>query len=150
MNIFEALRQSHERQRSLLRRMLRTRGATPKRSALFVELKRELLDHELSEERFFYARLMQDDMTMDQSRHGVAEHHKIDHRVEALQKAKNDSPAWLARARALAETVHHHLEEEERSIFQLAGKVLKASEKRQIARDYLADRKRRTAARATA
>jgi hemerythrin superfamily protein len=143
MNIFEALRESHDRQRSLLRRMLRTRGNSPARMELFSELKRELLEHELSEERFFYSRLMQDDKTMARTRHSVAEHHKIDDKVEDLQKAKPSSAGWLVRARTLSETVHHHLKEEERNIFQLAGKTLSVREKLTLARKYLADRKRR-------
>ena len=45
--------------------------------------------------------------------------------------------SWLAQAKALAEKVEHHLKEEERTFFQMAGKLLRDKEKQQLAGDYL-------------
>jgi hypothetical protein len=139
MNIFEALRESHEIQRSLARKVLNTSGDTPERADLFKDLKLELSAHALAEERHFYAPIMESDAGIDISRHGIAEHHEIDELVEQLEETEASSPAWLPLARKLSEKVHHHLLEEERGFFQMAGKILDTNQKTSLAKSYLAD-----------
>lgn len=138
-NIFEALRESHERQRGLYRQLVQTSGDTPERQDLFAQLKTELAAHELAEDRHFYAPLMQHDAGMDLSRHALSEHHQIDELVESLEKADPATPAWLPLAKKLAEKVEHHLQEEEHRFFQMAGKLLTEKQKTALARDYRAD-----------
>lgn len=136
MNIFEALRISHDTQRTLADHLVKTQGDSPDRKSLFKELKRELAAHAAAEERFFYVPLITHDMTQEPSRHGIAEHHQMDKLVEALEDIDFSSPAWLATARELHHKIHHHLEDEEQGIFQLAGKVLSEAEKLSLAKGY--------------
>lgn len=138
-NIFEALRESHERQRELYRKLVKTSGDTPERHELFQQLKNELAAHELAEDRNFYAPLMQLDAGMDLSRHAISEHHQIDELVESLEEADPAAPAWLPLAKKLAEKVEHHLKEEEHRFFQMAGKLLTEKQKSSLASDYLTD-----------
>ncbi len=137
MNIFEALRESHEIQRDLAEKLIQTKGDSPERTALFNDLKQELAAHELAEERYFYSPLMEEDAAMDLCRHAIAEHHEMDEMVEELEALEQSSPAWLVKARQLADKVHHHLKEEEHKFFQQAGKVLTEKQKRSLASDYL-------------
>lgn len=137
-NIFEALRESHERQRVLYRQLVETSGDTPERRELFQELKTELLAHELAEERHFYIPLMADDAGVDLSRHAISEHHQLDELVESLEEADPATPTWLPLARKLADKVEHHLTEEEHKFFQMAGKLLTEKQKMDLAKDYLA------------
>jgi len=139
MNIFEALRESHELQRTLSQQVLETSGDTPERQALFKDLREELAAHALAEDRHFYVPLMQHDAGIDLSRHAIAEHHEIDELVEDLEKTDPSSPGWLATAKKLSEKVHHHLEEEEHKFFQMAGKLLTERQKTALARGYLQD-----------
>lgn len=139
MNIFEALRQSHELQRSLSARLLETRGDTPERHDLFAALKQELAVHALAEDRHFYIPLMQHDEGMDLSRHAIAEHHQIDELVEALETTDASSPAWLPLARKLTHKVEHHLKEEEHRFFQMAGKLLSETQKTALADAYVTE-----------
>ncbi|MFJ4194429.1 hemerythrin domain-containing protein [Pseudomonas sp. NPDC089534] len=136
MNIFEALRESHDRQRRYARSLIRTRGDTPKRAEAYKRLKDELQAHETAEERCFYVPLMAFDGGVDLSRHAIAEHHEMDEMMEALDGTEMSSPAWLAMARKLADKVHHHLEEEEQKFFQMAGKLLGEKQKTQLAGQY--------------
>ena len=138
LSIFEALRESHERQRELYRQLIETRGDTPERQTLFEQLKAELLAHELAEERHFYIPLMEHDAGIDLSRHAIAEHHELDELVESLEEADPATPTWLPLARKLANKVEHHLKEEEHRFFQMAGKLLTDKQKLQLAKDYLA------------
>ncbi|MEO8020546.1 hemerythrin domain-containing protein [Polaromonas sp.] len=136
MNIFEALRVSHETQRGLADSLIQTSGDSKERALLFKELQAELAAHAAAEERFFYVPLIAHDMTQEPSRHGIAEHHEMDELVEKLEEIDFSSPAWLAAAKELHHKVFHHLNDEEQGIFQLAGKVLTEAEKLSLAKGY--------------
>lgn len=136
MNIFEALRLSHEIQRALATQILETQGDSPERRRLYTELKHELAAHAAAEERCFYLPLIEHDSSMGQSRHGMAEHHEMDELVDELNKMDFSSPGWLAHFKKLHHKVYHHLNDEESAIFQLAGKVLTEQQKTSLALDY--------------
>ncbi|WNW10071.1 hemerythrin domain-containing protein [Pseudomonas sp. DTU_2021_1001937_2_SI_NGA_ILE_001] len=137
MNIFEALRESHDRQRRYAEAMLQTQGASDERAEAYRLLKEELQAHETAEERHFYVPLMAHDNGVDLSRHGIAEHHEMDELMEELDATDMSSPAWLATAKKLSHKVHHHLEEEEQKFFQMAGKILDAKQKKTLAEHYV-------------
>lgn len=139
MNIFEALRVSHDTQRALASQVLFTQGDSPDRTRLFRELKHELAAHAAAEERCFYSPLIAFDETMAQARHGMAEHHEMDKLIDELNKLEFSSPGWLAHFKKLQDKVFHHLEDEEHAIFQLAGKVLPEAQKNSLAKDYEAE-----------
>ncbi|MES2940908.1 MAG: hemerythrin domain-containing protein [Pseudomonadota bacterium] len=140
MNIFEALRVSHQTQRELAARLLAaTSGEPDERDRIFIDLKRELVAHETAEERCFYVPLFAHDTTVDASRHAIAEHHQMDEMVEDIEKMDAGSAQWLAAVRKLCEKVEHHLSEEEHKFFQEAGKVLTEAQKTSLARDYEAE-----------
>jgi Hemerythrin HHE cation binding domain len=139
MNIFEALRVSHDTQRALSARLLASPPQGPERHNIFLELKRELLAHETAEERCFYVPLFEHDATVNASRHAISEHHEMDEMVEDLEKLELNAPGWMAGARKLCEKVEHHLKEEENKFFQEAGKVLTDKQKLSLAKDYEAE-----------
>lgn len=136
MNIFEALRLSHDTQRGLATLLLETQGASPQRSNLFKDLKNELWAHAAAEERCFYGPLIYYNETMGQARHGMAEHHEMDEMIEELNKIEMSSSAWIAQFKHLHDKVYHHLKDEESAIFQLAGKSLTQAQKLSLAIDY--------------
>jgi hemerythrin superfamily protein len=134
MNIFEALRLSHDTQRALAVQILGT--GSPERDSLYLDFRHELAAHAAAEERCFYLPLIEHDSTMAQARHGMAEHHEMDELVEALNQIESASSAWIPQFEKLQHKVLHHLEDEEHSIFQLAGKVLTEQKKTELARAY--------------
>ncbi len=139
MNIFEALRVSHEAQRALSARLLASAPDGPERHRVFLELKRELLAHETAEERCFYVPLFEHDATVDAARHAISEHHEMDEMVEDLEKQALNAPGWMAGAQKLSDKIGHHLTEEETKFFQEAGKVLTEAQKVSLAKDYEAE-----------
>ena len=139
MNIFEALRLSHETQREISARLLSMPEDTPQRRAVFLELKRELMAHETAEERCFYVPLFEHDDTVDAARHGIAEHHEMDEMVEHLEELDSASADWMECAKKLCAKVEHHLSEEEHKFFQEAGKVLGEQQKVSLAKEYEAE-----------
>lgn len=134
--IFEALRESHDKQRRLLAALTDTHGGTDKREGLFAAVKAELVHHENAEERHFYIPMMEFDATQEKARHSVAEHHEIDELIEELEATDYSSPGWLASVKKLEHLVTHHLDEEEHEVFQAAGKVLTDRQKTALAAEY--------------
>ena len=140
--IYDALRESHEIQRSLCRKLLRAKPGTQDRISLFKELHTELAAHAAAEERFLYAPILMDDRGLNSSRHALHEHHEIDELVEDIQALDPRRAAWLKKARELSEKVHHHLREEEKKFFQVSGRILTTTKKTQLARQYRRDHAR--------
>lgn len=142
MNLFEALRESHDRQRHLAAELLQTSGDSPERHTLFEQLKNELFAHAVAEDRYLYIPLMMTDSGLNITRHALAEHHKMDELLEQLTETEFSNPGWLAIAKQLADTVHHHLAEEEHGFFQQAGKILDQAEKESLATQYTQEYKK--------
>ncbi len=136
MTIFEALRADHDVQRALIYDLINTEGDSATRRRLFDEIKAELQAHAAAEERHFYVPLMASDMTIEKARHSVAEHHELDEFIEQLEDTEFSSPGWLATAKKLEHRLLHHLEEEEREVFQLAGRVLSDNDKELLAKRF--------------
>lgn len=137
MNIFEALRESHQKQRELGEALLKTSGDTPERRDLFERYKNELFAHAVGEDRYFYIPLMMNDAGLNITRHALAEHHEMDELLEELTELEMSNSGWLNKAKKLVETVLHHLDEEEHGFFQQAGKILSDKEKTSLAKQYL-------------
>ncbi|MBL8685016.1 MAG: hemerythrin domain-containing protein [Myxococcales bacterium] len=137
--IFDALRESHQRQRALCRKLLRSKPGGVDRRSVVKALRCECAAHAAAEERFLYAVILLDDAGLQSSRHAIAEHHDIDELAQALTATDTSSRAWLRPAKSLSKSIHHHLKEEESCFFQASGRILSATKKRSLARQYEKD-----------
>ena len=134
--IFDAIRESHDLQRDLCRKLTATRGDPAARQVLFLQLKVELMAHAAAEERHLYIPLLMEDGGLDASRHALHEHHEIDELLEDLSVRDKKQAGWITTAKKLSFKVRHHLKEEESKFFQLAGRLLSATRKKQLAGKY--------------
>jgi hypothetical protein len=138
--IYDALRASHERQRSLCTRLVRTGARNPQqRSEVLRALRDELAAHAAAEERYLYVPILMYDAGLNSARHALAEHHELDELVEDLGKLDPQGEAWGEKAKALAHEVRHHLKEEETKFFQVSGKLLTDAQKTRLAAQYERD-----------
>ena len=138
--IYDALRESHEIQRTWCTRLVRTGPANPqRRREAFRTLRLELAAHAAAEERYFYTPILMHDAGLDLSRHALAEHHDMDELVEDLIKLDPAGDAFGAKARELTHKVRHHLKEEEKEFFQVSGKLIDEAQKATLTRRYLKD-----------
>ena len=135
-NIYEALRADHDKQRTFLKILAGTSGASTGREEIFDKLKPELDHHAAAEDQTLYAAMLGESLTQDKARHSVAEHKQIDDLLSELGDTELDSPAWLPKAKKLAELVEHHLDEEEHEVFQMAGKILTKQAEQELAERY--------------
>ena len=134
--IFDAIRESHDLQRDLCRKLTASRGDMAARQVLFLQLKIELMAHAAAEERYLYVELLMEDGGLDASRHALHEHHEVDELLDDLSKRNKKQAGWIATAKKLSFQVRHHLKEEESKFFQVAGRLLSETKKKQLARKY--------------
>jgi hypothetical protein len=134
--IFDAIRESHDLQRDLCRKLTASRGDMAAREVLFLQLKVELMAHAAAEERHLYVHLLMEDGGLDASRHALHEHHEVDELLDDLSVRNKKQEGWIATAKQLSFKVRHHLKEEESKFFQLAGRLLSERKKQQLARQY--------------
>jgi len=137
--LFELLHQSHDIQRTLCRQLITTRRDMARRQSLFLQLKVELEAHAAAEERFVYFPILLTDAGLSVSRHALSEHHDIEELCEDLSVRDKAAPGWLETARQLSEKVRHHLREEEKKFFKVAGRILSDAQKAKLARQYERD-----------
>ncbi|MCX2863990.1 hemerythrin domain-containing protein [Paucibacter sp. PLA-PC-4] len=134
--IFDAIRESHDLQRDLCRKLTASRGDMASRELLFLQLKVELMAHAAAEERHLYVHLLMEDGGLDASRHALHEHHEVDELLDDLSVRNKKQDVWIATAKQLSFKVRHHLKEEESKFFQLAGRLLSDTKKKKLARQY--------------
>ena len=134
--IFDAIRESHDLQRDLCRKLTASRGDMAARQLLFLQLKVELMAHAAAEERHLYVPLLMENGGLDASRHALHEHHEIDELLDDLSVRNKKQAGWIATAKKLSFKVRHHLKEEESKFFQVAGRLLSETKKTQLARKY--------------
>ncbi len=139
MNIYDALRESHEEQRAICTQLLNTEPNINERIKVFKSLRVELEAHAAAEERFLYCVMMMDDSGLTSSRHALAEHHEMEEMLEELTTDDPTVAGWMTRAKRLCDQVLHHLKEEETKFFQLSGKILTESQKVSLAKSYQED-----------
>ena len=100
MNIYEALRQSHDEQRKLCDELLASAPDIQLRKQMFKALKVELEAHAAAEERFLYCPIMMEDAGLSISRHALSEHHEMEELMEELTTNDPTVQGWLTRAKA--------------------------------------------------
>lgn len=134
--IFERLREDHDKHRTLLDLCAKTHGASDGRDELFTKVRAELVSHANAEEKIFYAILLAADPTQEKARHSIAEHKTMDDLIEELDSMDYSNPNWVRKFETLQEKALHHMEEEEREVFQLGGKVLSDAQKAELVADF--------------
>lgn len=133
--IFEALRESHITQRSLMRSLMLSKPGE-KRVHVFTELRIELAAHEAAEERYLYVDILMDDRGLHSARDALSDHHKMDKLVAELQTLDHKGRSWTSTVKKLSTALHDHLREEEKIFFQVSGKILNETQKTALAKKY--------------
>lgn len=139
MNLFDLLHESHDVQRALARQLTAARATEATRQSVFLQLKVELEAHAAAEERYLYVPLLMTDGGLSASRHALSEHHDIEELCEDLSVSDKSGAAWLETAKELGHKVRHHLKEEEKKFFKVAGRLMTDAQKDLMARRYQKD-----------
>lgn len=115
--IFDRLKQDHDRHRALLDKLLETSGDSGERKFLFEELTKELKSHASAEEQALYSTMLRKPPTTDETRHSVAEHHEIEEALNDLAATDMSEGGWLTKFKTFDHDYRHHIDEEEQDHF---------------------------------
>ncbi|MBO6935308.1 MAG: hemerythrin domain-containing protein [Deltaproteobacteria bacterium] len=135
-DIFARIRDDHDKHRTLVELVEKTKGDSRGRRELFAKLATDVRAHADAEERVFYAELMKHTEGREKAGHSVKEHHEADAIIEELLEMDYASTGWLNRFATLAEELRHHMDEEEKEIFPLAGRLLSAERKKAMVAEF--------------
>lgn len=136
MDIYQTLEEEHEDIKDLLDKLSESSSEAVKtREKTFSQLESKLIPHEKAEEKTFYVRLMDSDHR-DDALEALEEHHAAEMLLKEVKKTAPDDERWLAKMKVLRETVNHHIEEEESTIFDDAKEILDDDEAETIGREF--------------
>ena len=136
MDIYERIEADHDLQRELANKLVETQGDGPERRQLWERLRPEVEAHAAAEEQTFYAELIQAPSAQEQARHSISEHKEAADLIEELESTDMASGAWLTKFKKLKEELEHHMDEEEKEIFPLAGRLLSAERKTAMVAEF--------------
>lgn len=128
MNAVQLLIKDHDEFRDLFKQFAEAGPkAHKKKQAIADKLIKELVAHAQIEEQIFYPAMTEkgDQEIKDKILEGIEEHRIADFMMTRLRKAQPEEDIYDARFQVLSESVTHHIEEEEKSIFPKAKKILK-------------------------
>ena len=123
-DIFDRLKQDHNRHRDMLEKLADTSGDSTERNKLFERFKIEVSAHAAAEEESLYAVMLQDPELREEGQHSVSEHKEIDDFLEELDETDMSSSSWMATFKKMRHRYEHHIDEEEQDIFPVAQKQL--------------------------
>jgi hypothetical protein len=123
VGILSKLHEDHEVAEELLNQLEATEDDSEEREELFMRAKEEILVHKVTEERVFYARMLQHPETRDIGKHCNEEHSEVDKLLDKLEQMDINSAKWLQTLSKLKSTLLHHVEEEETKVFELAQRA---------------------------
>lgn len=129
-DIFDRLKQDHDKHRSLLDKLAETHGDSDDRKELFEQFTLEVKSHASAEEQALYSTMLRKPPTTDETRHSVAEHHELEEAMNDLAATDMSSSAWMAKFKQLDHDYRHHIEEEEDDHFPDFAKHLTAEDTR--------------------
>jgi hemerythrin superfamily protein len=121
MNVLKILKKDHSTVRSLFNKYDRTgKSSFEKRFELFELIRRELQVHSRAEEEIFYPAIKAKNGTESRRlvTQALKEHKDVDELLTQISRLKPSDKNFDEKMETLFENVDHHVEEEEREIFQ--------------------------------
>lgn len=147
MNIFELLKQDHEKVAGLFEQLEPTTERAEKtRQELFARLKSELDLHAYLEETILYPVLKEVEETREIALEGVEEHRVVKRLLAELDSMPVTSEQWTAKLTVLQENVEHHVEEEEGEMFKKARAALSSEQIEDLTTRLESEKKKQKAA----
>lgn len=109
---------------------------TGSKTALF-RIKAEIDPHMAGEEKFFYPRLEEKEESIVIARKAYTEHNEARALMYEMEGMEEGNENWAASLKELKETIIHHIEDEENSVFKISREVLGQEQILKITKDYL-------------
>jgi hemerythrin superfamily protein len=136
MDVYKKLKEDHRKVEGLFEKILKTdESDEEKRTQLFQQIFEELEAHALAEEKIFYPKTEEAELTHDLTLEAHEEHALVKQLLRELKDMDNSSDVWSAKVKVLSELVKHHVKEEETELCPKSKKVFSKEEAIQAAED---------------
>ena len=124
MKATELLKKQHREVKALFKKTEDAEGASERRR-LMTEIARALEVHMTIEEEIFYPALreVESKNAEEMVNEAYEEHHVVDLVLKELPEVDPEDERFEAKMTVLSELIQHHVEEEEKEMFKLAGKL---------------------------
>ncbi|HAR63271.1 MAG TPA: hypothetical protein DF296_01605 [Candidatus Margulisbacteria bacterium] len=133
MDILELLKNDHDTIREMISELIGiSEERVQERVDLFSELEKELRLHTKAEEDVYYPYLERNDDTRQNVYEAIEEHAVIEWLVEQLENRSVLDERWTAQLKVLDEIVEHHLQEEERDLFEATYGILNQEQREEV------------------
>lgn len=125
MNRFKILKQDHKQVAQLFDEVLESSDRSIKtREHLFEEIKTALDQHAQTEENLLYPVMKEINEADMQTSEAYEEHKLMKTVLKELNITEKNTAEWLGKMKTLKDVVEHHVEEEEKTLFPMAEKLL--------------------------
>ena len=146
VELFRILVTQHREVDEILEQLADTEDSeTDKREMLFTTLKGKLLSHAKAEEKTLYPAL-QKAGEKEEAQHAKHEHKEIEEAFAELDACAYDDEEFVSMVEKLADTVKHHVEEEESDVFDSAREALDSDVLARLADEFQIQQKKEMAA----
>lgn len=128
--IYKEIIHDHDVARKLIKEIMKLNSnAKEERASLFNQLKEELLAHAEAEEKSLYSEMStrSSKELKDKAEHGKEEHNEIEELLKELTNYKESGEKWVEKFKELKESLEHHMDEEEKEIFNATKEVFDKS-----------------------
>lgn len=133
MSIYEKLKKDHDKVKELVNELLSlTQDNVESRHDIIEQIRDEIIPHARAEEAVFYNALRSLDSGNDQVMHGYKEHLEAETYLRTLQLMDKINADWKNTTEKLSQSLNHHINEEESTIFNIAKSTLTNEEAERI------------------
>ncbi len=124
MDILQEIKKEHDGFRKLMTEIENSKD--DKKKTLFEKLYAELIGHHEAEEHVLFSdvKAKSDAEGKEIVMEMIEEHSLLDYQLSVVQKTFVTNETWDAKFSVLKEIITHHLDEEEKTLFKQAKKVL--------------------------
>jgi hemerythrin superfamily protein len=147
MDILSVLKQEHRTVSALLDEVRDCEPGDERIDELAPQIERELTAHAALEERLFYPELRDRAEEADERVdvfEAYTEHDVVKHLLELLRSSRKRDELFKAELQVLGESVRHHVEEEESTIFSMARDLLEPEELEELGEKWQRAKQRLT------
>lgn len=127
-DIFDRLKQDHDRHRELIAGIEQASTGSRQQATLFEQFTIDVKSHASAEEQALYSTMLRKPETTDETRHSVAEHHRIEVALNDLAATNAGTPQWMEKFGELKHAYLHHIGEEEDEHFPDFARYLTAAD----------------------
>ena len=144
MNVLKLIKKDHSDVQSLFNKFEKTaKSSHEKREEIFEQIRRELQIHSRVEEEIFYPFLkaLNDNSGRNLVSEALKVHKEIDELLTQISRLQPSDKNFDEKVETLFENVEHHIQEEEREIFQFAEEKCSEEQLENLGRE-VAERKK--------